>query len=68
MNLVIHKPILELVNELRPIVPSSLDGFFFSNSGAEAVEGALKLAGHAHLPGELPIIGRDEPLPVRVLR
>lgn len=47
MNLVIHKPILELVNELRSIVPSSLDGFFFSNSGAEAVEGALKLARHA---------------------
>ena len=47
MNLVMHKPVLELVNELRQIVPSSLDGFFFSNSGAEAVEGALKLARHA---------------------
>ncbi len=38
---------LELVDELRTIVPNSLDGFFFSNSGAEAVEGALKLARHA---------------------
>ena len=47
MNLVVHKPVLELVNELLQIVPSSLDGFFFSNSGAEAVEGALKLARHA---------------------
>ena len=46
-NLVTHKPMLELVNELRTIVPESLDGFFFSNSGAEAVEGALKLATHA---------------------
>lgn len=46
-NLVTHKPMLELVNELRTIVPGSLDGFFFSNSGAEAVEGALKLARHA---------------------
>jgi len=46
-NLVTHKPMLELVNELRTIVPESLDGFFFSNSGAEAVEGALKLARHA---------------------
>ncbi len=32
---------------MRTIVPPSLDGFFFSNSGAEAVEGALKLARHA---------------------
>ncbi len=46
-NLVTHKPMLELVEELRTIVPPSLDGFFFSNSGAEAVEGALKLARHA---------------------
>lgn len=46
-NLVTHKPMLELVAELRTIVPGSLDGFFFSNSGAEAVEGALKLVRHA---------------------
>jgi 4-aminobutyrate aminotransferase len=47
VNLVTHKPMLELVEELRTVVPPSLDGFFFSNSGAEAVEGALKLARHA---------------------
>ena len=46
-NLVTHKPMLELVEELRLIVPKQIDGFFFSNSGAEAVEGALKLARHA---------------------
>ncbi len=46
-NLVTHKPMLELVDELRTIVPPHIDGFFFSNSGAEAVEGALKLARHA---------------------
>lgn len=46
-NLVTHKPMLELVEELRSVVPPSLDGFFFSNSGAEAVEGALKLARQA---------------------
>lgn len=46
-NLVTHKPMLELVDQLRTIVHPSLDGFFFSNSGAEAVEGALKLARHA---------------------
>jgi 4-aminobutyrate aminotransferase len=43
-NIVIHKPMLELIEELRQIVPASIDGFFFSNSGAEAIEGALKLA------------------------
>ncbi len=46
-NIVVHKPMLELVEELRTVVPPSLDGFFFSNSGAEAVEGAVKLARHA---------------------
>jgi 4-aminobutyrate aminotransferase len=46
-NLLVHTPMLELVKELRSIVPPSIDGFFFSNSGAEAVEGAVKLARHA---------------------
>jgi len=43
-NIVIHKPMLQLIEELRQIVPPAIDGFFFSNSGAEAVEGAVKLA------------------------
>jgi 4-aminobutyrate aminotransferase len=43
-NIVVHKPLLELVESLRTILPPELDGFFFSNSGAEAVEGAVKLA------------------------
>ncbi len=43
-NIVIHQPMLRLIEELRQIVPPSIDGFFFSNSGAEAVEGAVKLA------------------------
>lgn len=47
VNIVRHKPILELINELRTIVPPSIDSFFFSNSGAEAIEGAIKLARHA---------------------
>lgn len=46
-NIILHEPMLKLVNELRTILPPELDGFFFSNSGAEAVEGALKLARHA---------------------
>ena len=45
-NIVYHKPMLELVDNLRPIVHPSIDGFFFTNSGAEAVEGAVKLARH----------------------
>ncbi len=43
-NIVIHQPMLRLIEELRTIVPPEIDGFFFSNSGAEAVEGAVKLA------------------------
>ena len=46
-NIVYHRPMLELVQELRTIVPAALDGFFFTNSGAEAVEGGVKLARHA---------------------
>jgi 4-aminobutyrate aminotransferase len=47
VNIIYHPPLLELVQELRTIVPQALDCFFFSNSGAEAVEGAVKLARHA---------------------
>lgn len=43
-NIVMHLPMLKLVDELRTILPAELDGFFFSNSGAEAIEGAVKLA------------------------
>jgi len=46
-NIVFHPPLLELVDELRTVVPQELDCFFFSNSSAEAVEGAIKLARHA---------------------
>src|SRR5690606_26548126 len=43
-NIVIHKPMLQLIEELRKIVPASMDSFFFSNSGAEALENAVKIA------------------------
>jgi 4-aminobutyrate aminotransferase len=46
-NIVVHKPMMQLIEELRTIVPPGIDGFFFSNSGAEAVEGAMKLARNA---------------------
>ena len=44
VNVMVHTSLLELIGEMRTIVPASMDGFYFSNSGAEAVEGALKLA------------------------
>jgi 4-aminobutyrate aminotransferase len=47
VNILYHQPLLRLANVLRHVVPPSLDSFFFSNSGAEAVEGAVKLARHA---------------------
>lgn len=47
LNIVLHEPLLELVYELRTILPPEIDAYFFSNSGAEAVEGAIKLARQA---------------------
>jgi 4-aminobutyrate aminotransferase len=44
VNIVVHQPMLRLIEELRTVVPPTIDSFFFSNSGAEAVEGAVKLA------------------------
>src|SRR3990170_4612559 len=43
-NLAMHEPMLALIDSLRSVVHPSLDSYFFSNSGAEAIEGALKLA------------------------
>ncbi len=47
INIVYPASLVNLVAELRTVVPAQLDGFFFSNSGAEAIEGAVKLARHA---------------------
>lgn len=44
-NIVYHQPMIELVDELMTVMPDpGLDSFFFSNSGAEIVEAAVKLA------------------------
>ena len=43
-NIVFHRPLLELAEELRTIVPPELDRCFFKNSGSEAIEAAVKLA------------------------
>lgn len=52
MERIVHAPLgvlapettLRLAWELRQVLPGGADMFFFGNSGAEAVEGALKLA------------------------
>lgn len=47
INCLFNDQLIELGETLRSVVPSELDRFFFSNSGAEAVEAAVKLAKHA---------------------
>lgn len=44
INVVISKPAMRLAEVLKTITPPPIDCFFFSNSGAEATEGAVKLA------------------------
>ncbi|HEY1407556.1 MAG TPA: aminotransferase class III-fold pyridoxal phosphate-dependent enzyme [Promineifilum sp.] len=44
INIVYSAAVVELAEALRQIMPSHLDSYFFSNSGAEAIEGAIKLA------------------------
>ena len=47
INTVISKPAIELSNSLNKITPRNINQFFFSNSGAEAVEASIKLSKHA---------------------
>lgn len=47
VNIVVSEPTLRLAKRLNEVTPDPIDRFFFSNSGAEAVEGAVKLARHA---------------------
>ena len=48
VNIAFQRPYLELIESLIPVMPDkSLDTFFFWNSGAEAVEAAVKLARQA---------------------
>jgi 4-aminobutyrate aminotransferase len=44
---VMHRPLLTLAERLGEVLPETLDSVFFSNSGSEAVEAALRLARHA---------------------
>ena len=44
VGITLHEPLLRLTEELPKHMPSGMNMFFFGNSGAEAVEGAIKLA------------------------
>lgn len=43
-NILLHEPMLDAAAELTATLPDSLNQVFWANSGAEAIEGALKLA------------------------
>ena len=47
MNIVMAQPTIQLAEKLNQVTPEAIDRFFFSNSGAEAVEAAVKLARQA---------------------
>jgi len=47
VNIVYHQPLIQLIESLRGLLPPQLDTFFFSNSGAEITEAAVKLAKQA---------------------
>ncbi|MGW8251891.1 MAG: aspartate aminotransferase family protein [Anaerolineales bacterium] len=44
VGITLHEPLLQLTQALSEVMPTGMEMFFFGNSGAEAVEGALKLA------------------------
>lgn len=43
-NILVHAPMMEAAVELTATLPDSLNQVFWANSGAEAIEGAIKLA------------------------
>ncbi|MFQ5406838.1 MAG: aspartate aminotransferase family protein [Anaerolineales bacterium] len=47
INIVVPPVTVALAEALHEVTPPAIDRFFFSNSGAEAVEGSVKLARHA---------------------
>ncbi|GAA4920706.1 aspartate aminotransferase family protein [Nesterenkonia rhizosphaerae] len=44
---VMHRPLQQLTQRLSEVLPAGLDSVFFSNSGSEAAEAALRLARQA---------------------
>jgi beta-alanine--pyruvate transaminase len=58
-----HPQSFALANALKEILPKGIDHVFFSNSGSEAVDSALKIALAYHIargePGRTRFIGRE---------
>ncbi|HEY9287483.1 MAG TPA: aspartate aminotransferase family protein [Candidatus Dormibacteraeota bacterium] len=50
-----HQPAIELAERIAEVAPGKLDKVFFANSGAEAVEGAIKLA--RYVTGRPALVG-----------
>lgn len=46
IGIINYESIMKLAKSLRTVLPEPLNCFFFGNSGAEAIEGAVKLARH----------------------
>lgn len=44
---IMHRPLLDLTERLGEVLPSGLESLFFSNSGSEAAEAALRLTRQA---------------------
>lgn len=58
IGIVLHEPVLRLAEILPEILPGAMDMFFFGNSGAEAVEGTIKLARNVtRKPGIIAFMG-----------
>lgn len=58
VGVTLHESVLRLAYMLPEILPGNLDMFFFGNSGAEAVEGAIKLARNVtRRPGLIAFMG-----------
>ncbi len=58
VGVTLHESVLRLSEALPEILPGAMDMFFFGNSGAEAVEGCIKLARNVTgRPGIIAFIG-----------
>lgn len=58
VGVTLHESVLRLAEMLPEILPGAMDMFFFGNSGAEAVEGSIKLARNVTgRPGIIAFLG-----------
>ena len=49
----VQEPVVTLAKKLAEALPDPLDTTYFTNSGTEAIEGAIKLARHANRSSEV---------------